>query len=170
MKPTISICGSDSDDKNLSNYALQVAEKIGRLIAERGGVILCGGRGGVMEAACRGAKQANGITVGILPFGKKEANEYIDIAIPTNLGNARNYLVAQAGDVTIAICGRWGTLSEIAFCSIYKKPLILVKGTGGVVDEIINGNIIKNFESNYLVATSAEDAVEKAFYIISSNK
>lgn len=166
MKKLVSICGSDSLDESLSSYALEVAEEVGRLIAKRGGVIVCGGRGGVMEAACRGAKKEGGITVGILPFTKEEANPYIDIAIPTRLGNIRNYLVSVAGDVTIAIGGRWGTLNEIAFRMISEKPLILVKGTGGCVDEIINGNLMRGVEYDYFVADTAEDAVEKAFEIM----
>jgi len=170
MKRTISICGSDCDDECLSHYALEVAEKIGKLVAKRGAVLVCGGHGGVMEAACRGAKSENGITVGIMPYGKDEANPYIDIAIPTNLGNIRNYLVSSTGDVTIAICGRWGTLNEIAFRMISRKPLILVKGTGGIVDQIINKDIMQDIESNYYVANSAEEAVEKAFEIIEAKK
>ena len=166
MKKLISICGSDHGDTSLCDNTLKVAEDIGRLVAQRGGVIVCGGHSGVMEAACRGAKSENGTTVGIMPFGKDEANQYIDIAIPTNIGNIRNYLVSTTGDVTIALCGRWGTLNEIAFRMISRKPLILVKGTGGIVDEIINGNIMQNVESNFIVAKSAEEAVEKAFEII----
>lgn len=166
MKKLVSICGSDSWDENLSSYALEVAEKIGRLVARRGGVIVCGGHGGVMEAACRGAKEEGGITVGILPFTRDEANPYVDIAIPTKLGNIRNYLVSIAGDVAIAIGGRWGTLNEIAFRMISKKPLILVKGTGGCVDEVVDRNLMQGVEYRYFVVTSAEEAVDKAFEIM----
>jgi len=166
MKKLITICGSDTGDENLSNYALDVAEKIGRLIAQKNGVIVCGGHGGVMEATCRGAKEEGGTTVGILPYTKDEANKYIDIAIPTGIGNIRNFLVVSAGDVVIAIGGRWGTLNEISYCMITGKPLILVKGTGGCVDEIINGSLMQNIEAHYYVAISAEDAVEKAFELI----
>jgi hypothetical protein len=163
MKKVISICGSDVDDSKLSNYALEVAEKVGRLVAQRGGVIVCGGLGGIMNAVCRGAKMENGITVGILPYSKKDANECVDIAIPTNLGNVRNYLVASSGDAVIAIGGRWGTLNEISYCMVSETPLILMKGTGGCVDQIIDGNIMQDIESHYHIASSAEEAVEKAF-------
>jgi len=168
MKNVISICGSDYGDGSLCDETLGIAEKIGKLIAQRGAVLVCGGHGGVMEAACRGAKSENGITVGIMPFGKDEANQYIDIAIPTNTGNIRNYLVSVTGDVTIAICGRWGTLNEIAFRMISRKPLILVKGSGGIVDQIINKEIMQGVESNYIVASSPEEAIDKAFEIIES--
>ena len=163
MKKVISVCGSDVDDDKLSNYAREVAEQVGRLIARKGGVLVCGGHGGVMRAACKGAKEENGITIGILPYTKEEANEYIDIAIPTTIGNVRNFIVANAGDAVIAIGGRWGTLNEISYRMICEKPLILIKGTGGCVDEIINGHLMQNIESHYFVASSAEEAVEKAF-------
>jgi uncharacterized protein (TIGR00725 family) len=163
MKRLISICGSDGDDDRLNGYAIEIAEKIGRLVASRGGVIVCGGYGGVMEAVCRGAKQENGITVGILPYDKDGANKYIDIGIPTRIGNVRNFLVSGTGDVTIAIGGRWGTLNEIAHRMIIEKPLILMKGTGGCVDEIINGNLMQDIESHYHIANSAEEAVDLAF-------
>jgi len=167
MKKIISVCGSDLDDEQLSDYALKVAEEIGRLAAMNGFVLLCGGHGGIMEAACRGAKEENGLTIGILPYSKEEANNYIDIAIPTTIGNIRNFLVANSGDVVIAIGGRWGTLNEISFSMIYKKPLILIKGTGGCVDEIIKGCIMQNIESEYYVVNSAEEAINKAVEILS---
>ena len=165
MKKVISICGSDVDDNHLSSHALEVAEQVGRLIARKGGILVCGGHGGVMRAACKGAKEENGITIGILPYTKEEANEYIDIAIPTTIGNVRNFIVANAGDAVIAIGGRWGTLNEISYRMICEKPLLLIKGTGGCVDEIINGHLMQNIESHYFVANSAEEAVEKAFEI-----
>ena len=163
MKRLISICGSDGDDDQLNGFATDVAKKIGRLVALRGGVIVCGGCGGVMEAVCMGAKQENGLTVGILPYDKDSCNDFIDIAIPTRLGHIRNFLVSGSGDVTIAIGGRWGTLNEIAHRMIIEKPLILIKGSGGCVDEIINGNLMQDIESHYHVASSAEEAVELAF-------
>jgi len=166
MKKLISVCGSDVGDKSLSNYALKAAFEVGRLVAKRDGVIVCGGHGGIMEAACRGAKEENGITVGIMPYENDNVNEYVDIAIPTDIGNARNIFVSRAGDVTIAIGGRWGTLSEISFRMISGKPLILIKGTGGCVDEIISGKVMQGIHSSFIVADSAEDAVKKAFDLI----
>jgi len=167
MKNLISICGSDGDDERLASHALDVAYNIGRLVAQRDGVIVCGGHSGVMESACRGAKEEGGITLGILPYGKDEANPCVDIAIPTNIGNVRNYLVSSVGDVTIAVGGRWGTLNEIAFRMISRKPLILVKGTGGVVDDLIEHSILQDVEYSYHVVGSAEEAVEKAFELLS---
>ena len=166
MKKLISICGSDGDDERLTRHATEIAYQIGRLVAQKNGVIVCGGHTGIMEAACKGCKEENGITVGIMPYTKEEANNYVDIAIPTGIGNIRNYMVAGTGNVTIAIGGRWGTLNEIAFRMISRKPLILMKGTGGCVDEIINRNIMQNIESHYYVASSAEEAVQKAFELM----
>lgn len=167
MKRLISVCGSDGADGHLSNYALEVAEEVGKLIAQKGCILVCGGRGGVMKAACKGAKEGNGLTVGILPESKEEANEFVDIPIATGLGNRRNFLVVTAGDAVIAISGRWGTLNEISFSMIFKKPLILVKGTGGSVDKIIEEHLMQNIESAYYVVDSAKDAVEKAFELLS---
>ena len=98
-----------------SREELELAEAVGRAVAERGAVVVCGGLGGAMEAACRGAKDAAGTTVGILPGSDRAAaNEFVDVAIATGLGEARNALVVRAADVLIAVGGSWGTLSEIA--------------------------------------------------------
>ena len=92
----------------------KTAETVGRLLAESGAILACGGRGGVMEAACRGATQAGGFTIGFLPgIDPREGNPYLTAAIPTGLGHARNAIVVQAGQAIIAIGGGYGTLSEI---------------------------------------------------------
>jgi uncharacterized protein (TIGR00725 family) len=93
-----------------------VAEQVGRELGSRGAVLVCGGLGGVMEAACRGAKDTGGTTIGILPGSDRSAaNAYVDFAIPTGLGEARNALVVRAADALIAVGRGYGTLSEIAF-------------------------------------------------------
>ena len=90
------------------------AEPVGRELGSRGVVLVCGGLGGVMEAACRGAKEAGGLTVGILPgLDRSDANPYVDVVIATGLGEARNALVVNAADALIAVGGGYGTLSEI---------------------------------------------------------
>jgi uncharacterized protein (TIGR00725 family) len=101
------------------------AAEVGRLIAERGAVLVCGGRGGAMEAACRGAKEVGGLTVGILPGpDRSEANPFVDVVLPTGLGEARNALVVGAADAVIAIGGGYGTLSEIALALKVGKRVI----------------------------------------------
>ncbi|HYP48692.1 MAG TPA: TIGR00725 family protein [Thermoleophilaceae bacterium] len=95
--------------------ARSAAEEVGRELASRGAVVVCGGLGGVMEAACRGAKQAGGTTLGILPGDdRRAANEWVDVALPSGLGEARNALVVRASDAVVAVHGGFGTLSEIA--------------------------------------------------------
>lgn len=101
------------------------AAEVGRLLAERGATLVCGGRGGAMEAACRGAKEADGLTVGILPGAdRSEANPFVDVVVPTGLGEARNALVVGAADAVIAIGGGYGTLSEIALALKAGKRVI----------------------------------------------
>ncbi len=96
--------------------ALTLAHEVGREIASRGHVLVCGGRGGVMREACRGAKEAGGLTVGILPGDDlADANEFLDIPVLTGIGFARNSIVARTANALIAIDGSYGTLSEIAF-------------------------------------------------------
>ncbi|HEC81657.1 MAG TPA: TIGR00725 family protein [Thermoplasmatales archaeon] len=162
MRPLIAVCGSDYDDAELSENTLKVAENVGRWIAKNNAILICGGRGGVMEAACRGAKKEKGTTIGILPFSKEEANPFVDVVIPTGIGHLRNFIIVKSADAIIAVCGRWGTLSEISIAMELRKPLILIKGTGGIVDEIINHKILEDVESKYHVVETAEKAVETA--------
>jgi uncharacterized protein (TIGR00725 family) len=104
---------------------LKVAFQVGQLIAEKGAILVCGGLGGVMEAAARGAKQAGGLSVGILPGNSpQDANPHIDVAIATGLGYSRNSLVVMNSDVLIAIDGEYGTLSEIAYGCVHGKKVI----------------------------------------------
>lgn len=102
-----------------------LAEEVGREIARRGAVLICGGRGGVMEAACRGAKAEGGTTVGILPgTDRREANPFVDIPIVTGLGEARNAVVVRSADAVIAVRGGYGTLSEIGFSLKMGRPVV----------------------------------------------
>ena len=102
-----------------------MAEEVGRLLARRGAVVVCGGLGGVMEAACRGARGEGGTTVGILPGPDRgAANPHVSVAVPTGLGEARNALVVRAADALIAVGGAYGTLSEIALALKAGKPVI----------------------------------------------
>jgi uncharacterized protein (TIGR00725 family) len=101
------------------------AEEAGAAIAEASAVLVCGGLGGVMEAACRGARSRGGTTVGLLPgFDREDANGWVLLAIPTGLGEARNALIVRAADALVAIGGAWGTLSEIALALKAGKPVI----------------------------------------------
>jgi uncharacterized protein (TIGR00725 family) len=98
---------------------------VGRELAARGAVVVCGGLGGVMEAACRGAKEGGGVTVGILPgTDRAAANSFVDVAIPSGLGEARNALVVRAADALVAVGGGYGTLSEIALALKAGKQVV----------------------------------------------
>jgi uncharacterized protein (TIGR00725 family) len=115
------------------------AREVGRELAGAGAVLISGGMGGVMEAACRGMREGGGLTVGLLPGSdRREANRYVDVAIATGLGELRNGLVVRAADALVAVGGEWGTLSEVALALKAGKPVIglgtwdLARGAVGV--------------------------------------
>src|SRR5213083_50014 len=119
--PLVAVVGGSTCTPQEAEWAAAV----GRLLAERGAVLLCGGLGGVMSAAARGAKQAGGLTVGILPGNDpREANPDIDVALATGMGEMRNALIVRAARAVIAIGGGWGTLSEIALAQRIKTPVV----------------------------------------------
>jgi uncharacterized protein (TIGR00725 family) len=104
---------------------LAVSEELGAALASAGAVVVCGGLGGVMEAACRGAKSRRGLTVGLLPgLDRSAANGWVDVAIPTGMGELRNGLIVRAADAVVAVGGGAGTLSEIAFALKAGRPVI----------------------------------------------
>lgn len=108
---------------------LRNAEAVGRGIALQGAVVVCGGLGGVMEAAAKGAFKAGGEVVGLLPGpDKNAANPYITLAIPTNMGHSRNVIIAHTADALIAVEGGYGTLSEIAISLKLGKPVFVITG------------------------------------------
>ncbi|HDD63552.1 MAG: TIGR00725 family protein [Thermoprotei archaeon] len=161
----ITVIGSSKD---ISPKVYELAEKVGFEIAKRGAILVCGGRGGVMEAVAKGARIAGGITVGILPgVSRGEANQYIDIVIPTGMGHGRNFLNIVAGDGVIAISGGAGTLSEIGLAIAYGKPVVVIKGSGGVADLLAG----KNIGGTYIdFAHTPEEAVEKLISLIKLNQ
>jgi uncharacterized protein (TIGR00725 family) len=149
--PYIAVVGAGNPHPGTDGAAFEV----GRALGGRGAVLVCGGMTGVMEAACRGAKEAGGTTVGILPTShRRHANPHVDIAIATGMGEMRNALVVRAVDAVIAVGGEFGTLSEIALALKIGVPVVglqtweLAKPTGPV--------------QAIVAADSPEDAVEKA--------
>jgi uncharacterized protein (TIGR00725 family) len=119
----ISVIGGERADEK----ALAIAEEVGRHLARRGATLVCGGRGGVMEAACRGARDEGGHTIGILPGrgpGDEPANQHVEFAVYTGIGYARNVSVVLSGEVVIAIGGSYGTLSELAYALIHDRPIV----------------------------------------------
>jgi uncharacterized protein (TIGR00725 family) len=104
------------------------AEQVGRLLAERGATVVCGGRGEVMAAAARGAKSAGGTTIGIVPGeSRREANEWIDHVVVTGIGHARNLAVVGSADAVIAVGGSWGTLAEIGLAGVLGRYVVILE-------------------------------------------
>ena len=153
------IGGADS-----SSEILKLAEDIGAEIAKRGIALACGGLMGVMEAACKGAKKYNGVTIGILPSDNKEdANQYVDYAIPTGLGYTRNFLVAKTGDAVIAIDGSAGTLSEMAIAWYSDKPIVALAASGGWAGKLAGTQIDNRRTDVVFSAETPQEAVNIIF-------
>jgi len=120
----VAVIGSRDCDATL----YQMAQEVGRRVAEGGAILVCGGRGGIMEAACRGAAEGNGISVGILPGNDiADANDYVTVPIASGIGLARNYLIVRSATAAIAIGGQYGTLSEIAYCLQLGVPVFSLR-------------------------------------------
>ncbi|NIR50072.1 TIGR00725 family protein [candidate division KSB1 bacterium] len=131
----------------------KLAEEVGERIAQNDGLLICGGLSGVMEAACKGAKKQHGTTIGILPGDRtSDANDYVDIAIATGLGEARNVIIVKSSDAVIAINGEYGTLSEISFCLKLGKPVIGLKTW--------------NFDPGIIDAKDATQALNKVMELV----
>lgn len=125
QKITISVIGGHAIDSSVE----QLAHKLGEFIAEVDAILVCGGLDGAMMAAARGSKAKGGITIGLLPgISKKDANPFIDIALPTSIGYARNAMVACSADIIVALPGSHGTSSEISYGIVYKRPIIDLGG------------------------------------------
>ncbi len=138
-----------------SQKVAQMAEAVGRELARRGAVLVCGGLGGVMEAACRGAVAEGGITVGVLPGDRRsDANPYVKIPIVTGLGYSRNVIVVMSSEALIAVDGGFGTLSEIGHALQFKLPVVGL-GTWGLTRN-------QEPDTSIIVAHDPVDAVDKA--------
>ena len=148
------IGGSD-----VSPQIAKLAEEVGREIARRGAVLVCGGMEGVMEAACKGASDEGGLTIGILPGDSREiANKYVQIPIVTGIGYARNVAVVKSSQAIIAIDGSYGTLTEIGYALQSGIPLIGLNTWSVSIDGRVEKNIIP--------AKNPKEAVEKAIALI----
>ncbi|MCW3974906.1 MAG: TIGR00725 family protein [Candidatus Bathyarchaeota archaeon] len=137
----------------------KMAEELGESIAEAGAVLITGGRDGVMEAACKGAKKRGGLTVGILPGSKDETNPYTDITIVTGMGDGRNVINVKSADSVISVHGSTGTLSEIALALNAGKRVIAIRSSGGV-SKMMAGVSINGRE--VISTDTSEDAVKLA--------
>jgi uncharacterized protein (TIGR00725 family) len=141
----------------------KLAESVGELLAQRGSSVICGGLGGVMEAACRGAKSQGGLTVGILPGqDSSAANPWVDIPVVTGIGEARNVAVVKSAQAVIAVGGSYGTLSEIAYALKGNIPVIGLNTWSLARDGQEDDSIIK--------VRSAAEAVDKAVSLAKRHK
>jgi hypothetical protein len=156
----ISVVGGDTAPPDV----LTQAEELGRELARRGCAVVCGGRGGVMEAVCRGARAEGGHTIGILPgVDRGDANSYVEFPILTGMGYARNVAVVLSGEAVIAVDGSYGTLSEIAHALNHGRPVIGLHtwsfSPGRVASDGSNGGA---GDQAIIRASDPQDAVEKA--------
>ncbi|GAB4539101.1 MAG: TIGR00725 family protein [Anaerolineae bacterium] len=137
-----------------------LAEAVGRGLAEAGATLICGGLGGVMAAACRGARTVGGLTIGVLPgYNAADANPYVEVPVVTGMGEARNVIIVRTASAVIAVGGEFGTLSEIAFALKLGRPVIGL----GTWELARKGRPVEAI----LKAETAEEAVRLALKAIS---
>lgn len=149
--PYVAVCGGGVFDED----SAAIAREIGAGLAREGATVLCGGGGGVMEAVCEGVRSEGGLSIGFLPGENRDAaNPYVDIALPTGMGEMRNMLLVRASDVVIAISGEFGTLSEIAFALRLGIPVVGVETWQLHKKGVYSDGIVE--------ATSADEAVRAA--------
>lgn len=158
--PVIGVIGAGSADPSIEKIAFDVGGAIG----EKGCHLICGGRSGVMEAACRGHRDRRidqrCQTIGVLPgTDSEEANEFVDIVLPTGLGLARNTLVVNFSQALIAVSGGSGTLSEIAFAWQLGKPIAAVSTSGGWAQELSGQKLDEKRQDSIFSASSAQEAI-----------
>lgn len=130
----IAVCGPGTPDAGTA--AMADAEAAGRVIAQAGATLVCGGLGGVMEAACRGAAQAGGVTVGLLPgAAPSAANRWVTVPLATGIGELRNGLIVRVAQAVVAIHGGWGTMSEVTLARTMGRPVVAI-GDWGPMPEL----------------------------------
>ncbi|MGI0026749.1 MAG: TIGR00725 family protein [Nitrosopumilaceae archaeon] len=161
MAKKIQILVVGHNENGSTPEAEKIAYETGLEIAKSGAVLITGGLGGVMHAACHGAKDGGGLTVGIIPQNDPSfANEYCDIVIPTGIGLARDFLNALAGDGVIIIGGGSGTLSETCAAYMYKKPIAAIKNSGGIADRFADQYLDHRQNVKILGVNSPKEAVK----------
>jgi uncharacterized protein (TIGR00725 family) len=155
------VIGSDGDHCPENTYV--AAREVGAQIASKGAITVTGGLGGVMEAACRGAKEKGGMVVGIIPHEDMSyANPFCDIIIPTGIGFARNFITAYSADTCIVVGGGAGTYIEACVAYQKGKPIVALTGTGGTADKIADSYLDDRKTVKVLSAATPQEAVERA--------
>ena len=147
----------------------KVAYQTGLEVAKSGSILISGGLGGVMRAACHGAKDGNGLTVGIIPQSDSSfANEYCDIVIPSGIGLARDFLTALSADGVIIIGGGSGTLSEVCAAYMHKRPIAAIRNTGGIAEKFVDQFLDQRQNVKIVGVNSPKEAVRYILEKISS--
>jgi uncharacterized protein (TIGR00725 family) len=147
----------------------KIAYETGMEVAKSGSVLISGGLGGVMKAACHGAKDGGGLTVGIIPQNDASfANEYCDVVIPSGIGLARDFLTALASDGVIIIGGASGTLSETCAAYMHKKPIVAIRNTGGIADKYADQYLDHRKQVKISGVSSPKEAVQSLLAKINS--
>ena len=168
MKKAIALFGRES---NSTPELEKMAYEIGAEIAKAGAVLINGGRAGTMKAASKGAKDNKGFVVGLLPGAdKSDANDFVDVAIPTGLDAARGILIARAADAVIMLGGGNGTLSEVCNAYAIFKPIVAIEGSGGWADKIVGTYIDEKKKVLIRGAKTAKDAVALALKLAEESK
>lgn len=163
------VIGSAAD--HCTEEARALAYEVGAEAARRGAVVITGGLGGVMEAACRGARDNHGTTVGIIPHDDMHyANSYCDVVIATGIGWARDFATAYSADAVIIIAGGAGALIETCIAYIKAKPVIAIDGSGGVADQIKETYLDERKSVRILSEPDPRRAVEKALELAQNLK
>jgi len=162
MRPVIAVVGHG---KNAGPIHIKLAYEIGRSIAKKGGVLLCGGKAeGVMGAAAKGASEQGGIAVGILPESdKSKTSKFLTVPILTGMGFARNQILGFSCDAMIVVGGGVGTLTEVAYAYACKKPIIYLKPVNGLLKQFSGKYMDEKKAVKILEANGPEEAVEMAF-------
>jgi uncharacterized protein (TIGR00725 family) len=160
LKTLIAVVGSAQADA----AAKRAAYEVGRAVIQAGHSLICGGLSGVMEAACKGAFEEvgenSGRIIGILPgTAKSDANQYVDIVLPTGIGYARNAVIACAADALIAVSGGSGTLSEMSYAWQYRKPIVVIRGLFGISSSLVDKKLDERRPDAVFGAETAEEAV-----------
>lgn len=149
-------------NKECSDVARTMAYDVGSEIAKAGAILVCGGLGGVMESACRGAKENGGTTLGIIPQEEfSYANEYCDIVVCTGIGFARDFIVASSADGIIAVGGGVGTLIEMGVGYMTRKTVVTISGSGGVAEMYGGKYLDERNRVKILTAPDAQSAVKQ---------
>lgn len=155
----IAVVGYNKD--RCTEQARILAYEVGKEVARAGAVLVCGGLGGVMESACKGSKENNGFTIGIIPQDEFSfANGFCDVVICTGIGFARDFIIASSSDGIIAIGGGVGTLIEMAAGYMIKKSIVVIAGSGGVADTYAGKYLDERNRVPILVAKDARSAVQ----------